>query len=140
MTRRFLFLVVALLTILPITGVAQDESFRVLAFYSTNVESDHVDFAKQALQFFTECARKDHFRFESTTRWDDLPASSLAQYQVIVWLNDFPHTEEQREAFEKYMEHGGGWLGFHVSAYNDKDTHWPWFVDFLGGGGFYDNN
>src|SRR5258708_32768788 len=38
------------------------------------------------------------------------------------------------------MEHGGGWIGFHVAGYNDKDTHWPWFVQFLGGGVFYTNN
>jgi type 1 glutamine amidotransferase len=38
------------------------------------------------------------------------------------------------------MENGGGWYGFHVAAYNDKDTKWPWFLDFLGGGVFYRNN
>jgi len=38
---------------------------------------------------------------------------------------------EQRAAFENYMTHGGAWLGFHVSAYNDESTHWAWFVDFL---------
>lgn len=38
------------------------------------------------------------------------------------------------------MENGGGWVGFHVAAYNDKHTNWPWFVDFLGGGVFYCNN
>jgi type 1 glutamine amidotransferase len=59
---------------------------------------------------------------------------------VVLWLNEFPHTGEQRRAFERYMEHGGAWLGFHVSAYNDKDTHWPWFVDFLGGAVFYNNS
>ena len=38
------------------------------------------------------------------------------------------------------MENGGGWVGFHAAAYNDKNTHWPWFVKFLGGGVFYCNN
>lgn len=38
------------------------------------------------------------------------------------------------------MEGGGGWMGFHVSAYNDKNTNWPWLVKFLGGGVFYCNN
>lgn len=32
------------------------------------------------------------------------------------------------------------WIGFHVSAYNDESTHWPWFVDFVGGAVFYGNN
>ena len=38
------------------------------------------------------------------------------------------------------MENGGGWLGFHSAAYNDRNTNWPWFVDFLGGGVFHYNN
>lgn len=31
-------------------------------------------------------------------------------------------------------------MGFHIAAYNDAGTHWPWFVNFLGGGVFYGNN
>lgn len=31
-------------------------------------------------------------------------------------------------------------MGFHAAAYNDENTHWPWFVDFLGGGVFLCNN
>ncbi len=38
------------------------------------------------------------------------------------------------------MDGGGAWLGFHVSGYNDKDTKWPWFVKFMGGAVFYNNN
>ena len=41
---------------------------------------------------------------------------------------------------QEYMENGGGWIGFHAAAYNDKNTRWPWFVNFLGGGVFYCNN
>ena len=33
------------------------------------------------------------------------------------------------------MEAGGAWMGFHAAGYNDKDTGWLWFVDFLGGAG-----
>ncbi|MDB5091506.1 MAG: Trehalose utilization, partial [Mucilaginibacter sp.] len=56
-----------------------------------------------------------------------------------VWLNEFPHNQAQRSAFEKFMANGGAWLGFHVSGYNDKSTKWPWFVSFLGAT-FYNNN
>jgi type 1 glutamine amidotransferase len=64
----------------------------------------------------------------------------LAGYQLVLWLNDSPHTQAQRAAFQDYMNHGGAWLGFHASGYNDKDTNWPWFVEFLGGAVFYSNN
>jgi uncharacterized protein len=119
---------------------AEQPAFRVLAFYSENVEADHVEFAHQAIKFYAAVAERDHFEFAATTNWDDLSVAHLAHYQLIVWLNDSPHTGEQRTAFEQYMTQGGGWLGFHVAAYNDSDTHWPWFVSFLGGGVFYGNN
>ncbi|HXM98844.1 MAG TPA: ThuA domain-containing protein [Candidatus Dormibacteraeota bacterium] len=124
----------------PNAAVANQPRFKVLAFYSTNVEPDHVLFAEGALKFFSEAANKNNFTFDSTTHWDDMNDSNLGKYQMVVWLNDEPATAEQKRAFQKYMENGGAWLGFHVAAYNDKDSNWPWFVDFLGGGVFHSNN
>lgn len=119
---------------------ARSQQFKVLAFYSTNVEPDQVDFSRDALIFFSDLAIKKHFSFDTTTNWGNHTDSILSKYNVIIWLNEFPQNEQQRKAFEAYMEHGGGWLGFHVSAYNDTYTKWPWFVRFLGGAVFYTNN
>src|SRR5580658_3745928 len=111
----FVFLLGSML--FPVDGMAppQAVSFRVLAFYTDKGEQDHIDFAKQALPFFEGLARKDNFEFQATTRWEDLNAENLKNFQVILWLNDFTHTAEQRKVFEDYMKGGGGWLGFHVS-------------------------
>src|SRR5258708_29817220 len=119
---------------------AAEPAFKVLAFYSTDVEPDHVKTAKDALAFYSELAAKHNFILDTTTDLSKLNANDLKPYRLILWLNNFPQTPEQRAAFEKYMEHGGGWIGFHVAGYNDKDTHWPWFVQFLGGPVFYTNN
>jgi type 1 glutamine amidotransferase len=119
---------------------SQQSHFRVLAFYSTNVEKDHVLFAEQAMRFYAASAKAHGFEFETTSNWDDLNEARLKGVKVVIWLDDFPHTAGQRTAFEQYMSHGGGWLGFHIAAYNDEGTHWPWFVDFLGGAIFYSNN
>ena len=118
----------------------QQPRFKALAFYSTKVEGDHILFANSALKFFSDLAAKDNFTFDSTTNWDDLSSAKLANYQLVLWLNDQPMKPEQRRAFQEYMDNGGAWLGFHVAAYNDKDTNWPWFVDFLGGGVFFTNS
>ena len=114
--------------------------FRALAFYSEKVERDHVDFAHAALKFYADAAKRDGFELVTTMNWDDLNAENLKQYQLVVWLDDFPATQAQRTAFEQYMKGGGGWLGFHIAAYNDEGTKWPWFVSFLGGGVFEGNN
>jgi len=118
---------------------AQTPKFRVLALFSTNVENDHVDFAFDAIKFYGKLAIEKGFAFDTTSRWENLNDDNLKNYQVVVWLNEFPHNQQQRSAFEKFMANGGAWLGFHVSGYNDKYTKWPWFVDFLGAV-FYNNN
>jgi type 1 glutamine amidotransferase len=133
--------------LLPCLGVlagvslpgAQPKTPRVLAFYSTDVERDHVDFALEALGFYSGAALHGHYGFAATTRWDDLNPERLKDVDLVLWLNDSPRNEGQRRAFEQYMEHGGGWIGFHAAGYNDRSTHWPWFVQFLGTV-FYGNN
>jgi type 1 glutamine amidotransferase len=104
----------------------------VLAFYSTNVEPDHVEFARQAIPFFKAMAQRDHFEFTSTTNWSDLNREVLSHYQVVVWLDDAPALPAERRAFEHYMDHGGAWLGFHIAGYMSSRQAWPWFADFLG--------
>jgi len=134
---------------LPKPGTANDAGphaasdaahpFRALAFFSTTVESDHVDFAHNAIGFYSALAARNGYTLDTTTNWENCNAG-LSNYQVVLWLNDFPHTDQQRTAFQTYMENGGAWLGFHVAGYNDKETHWPWFVKFFGGAVFYNNN
>ena len=141
MKRYFFALALSLATMFfPAAAFGQQTSFNVLAFYSTKVEPDHVLFSEGALKFFSGIAKKNNFTFDATSNWDDMNDSNLKKYEVVVWLNDEPSKAEQRHAFQKYMENGGGWLGFHVAAYNDKDSNWPWFVDFLGGGVFHINS
>jgi type 1 glutamine amidotransferase len=125
---------------LSLNVFAQKPAFRVLAFYTTTVESDHVDFARDAIKYFSQLAVEKHFQFDTTTDWSKTRDEVLRDYEVVVWLNEFPQTREERAAFERYMEGGGAWLGFHVAGYNDQYTHWPWFVTFFGGAVFYNNS
>lgn len=118
----------------------QQPRFRALAFYSATAEPDHVQFAEGALKFFSAMAAKETFAFEATTNWSDLNESRLKRCQLVIWLNESPTDAEQRRVFQHYIEAGGAWLGFHAAGYNDKDTNWPWFVDFLGGAVFHSNS
>ena len=113
--------------------------YRVLAFYSNTVERDHVDFAYDAIRFYSDLALRKNFSFDTTSNWENCN-EALKKYQVVLWLNDFPHDEAQRTAFQHYMEQGGAWLGFHVAGYNDGTTNWPWFVHFFGDAVFYNNS
>jgi uncharacterized protein len=77
--------------LLPCLGVlagvslpgAQPKTPRVLAFYSTDVERDHVDFALEALGFYSGAALHGHYGFAATTRWDDLNPERLKDVDLI---------------------------------------------------------
>jgi type 1 glutamine amidotransferase len=112
---------------------------RVLLFFSLNVEADHVLFAADAMKFFAEEADRHDFRVEATSNWEELNDENLKQYKLIVWLNGFPRSTQQ-QPFQRYMEKGGAWLGFHVAAYNDRNSRWTWFRQFIGGGVFGANS
>ena len=113
--------------------------FRTLLIWDPNAEPDHVTFDKQALAFFHKLSYGKGFTYDTRT---SCPAciDTLRQYDVVVMLNVLPHGNQERQAFEQYMEEGGGWLGFHATGYNDANTHWPWLNEFLGCGMFYCNN
>jgi type 1 glutamine amidotransferase len=122
-----------------VAAVAQTPPPKVLLFFSLNVEADHVLFATDALRFFAEQGDRHNFRVEATSNWADMNEENLKQYKFVAWLNAIPPASQQA-AFERYMENGGGWLGFHVAAYNDRNSRWTWFRNFIGGGAFGVNN
>lgn len=119
---------------------ARAPRFKALVYYTQHAEEAHVHFAKEAAEFFRKLNYGDGFILETTTDFSQYPYEKLKEYNVVVMLNTSPGSKAERDAFEKYMENGGGWVGFHAAAYNDKNTNWPWFVKFLGGGVFYCNN
>ncbi len=119
---------------------AREPRFRALLHYEPGAEEAHVQFDKQAINFFHKLSYGEGFLMDVTTSLNDYPYEKLKDYDIIISLNATPGGKAQREAFQKYMENGGGWMGFHASAYNDRNTHWPWFNEFLGCGMFYCNN
>ena len=119
---------------------AKAPRFKALIYYTQHAEEAHVQFAEQATTFFKKLNYGDGFVLDITTDFSKYPYEKLKEYNVIIMLNTSPNTKAERDAFEQYMENGGGWVGFHAAAYNNKNTHWPWFVKFLGGGVFYCNN
>lgn len=119
---------------------AKSKRFKALMLWNPYAETAHVQFDKQSMEFFHRLNYGDGFVLDTTTTLKTYTYEQLKEYSVIIALNESPSDHESRVLFEKYMENGGGWIGFHASAYNDRDTHWPWYVKFLGCGEFKANN
>ncbi|MEU7299567.1 ThuA domain-containing protein [Streptomyces sp. NPDC007189] len=115
--------------------------FKVLAFYDGTYDAAHISFDHEANTWFPQAGAQNGFTYTSTTDWSQLNAANLANYQVVMFLDDYPHTASQQSAFQTYVSNGGGFIGFHVSAYNDDTSDWPWYHNtFLGTGTFKSNS
>lgn len=116
--------------------------FKVLAFYSGTYDAAHIDFEKEANIWFPQQAAANGYTYTATTNWNQLTTLTPSQAQVILFLDDQPQSAAQYQGFQRYMQAGGAFSGFHVTAYNDADTPASanWFHnDFLGTGRFATN-
>lgn len=118
--------------------------FRVIAFYTAKHDQAHISFVHEANRRLPEMAREYHFAYDSTQNWENLNAQFLKKYQVVLFLDTRPEDPAQRKAFEAYVKNGGGWMGFHFSAFaltpSDYPQNWDWYHrQFLGSGQYGSN-
>ncbi|CAN5165956.1 hypothetical protein BH09BAC6_BH09BAC6_21070 [soil metagenome] len=118
--------------------------FRVIAFYTAKEDQAHISFVHEANKFFPKMAAKYKFAYDSTKNWNNLNAEFLSHYQVVLFLDTRPDDPEQRKAFQKYMDKGGAWMGFHFAAFaltpSVYPQNWDWYHQTFLGAGQYASN
>ena len=98
----------------------------------------------QANKWFPKVAKQYHFMYDSTNDWNNLNVEFLSRYQVVLFLDTRPDEQTQREAFKKYMDSGGAWMGFHFAGFaltpSTYPQNWEWYHNqFLGSGEYRSN-
>jgi hypothetical protein len=124
--------------------IRAQKEFSVIAFYTAKNDKAHISFVHEANRWFPIMAKQYHFTYDSTNDWTKMTDSFLARYQVVVFLDTRPDDSAQRAAFERYMRHGGAWMGFHFSAFaltpSEFPQNWDWYHnEFLGSGSYVSN-
>lgn len=118
--------------------------FSVIGFFTAKNDRAHITYVHEANKWLSSISGKYNFQYDSTNNWDNLNATFLSKYQVVLFLDTRPETPEQREAFQKYMENGGGWIGFHFAAFALDDStypqNWDWYHNTFLGSGQYGSN
>jgi len=122
----------------------KDPKFNVIAFFTAKNDQAHISYVHEANKWFPKMAEQHNFVYDTTSNWDNLNARYLAMYQVVLFLDTRPEQPEQRAAFQKYMDNGGAWMGFHFAAFAMNDTsfpqNWDWYQNtFLGCGQYVSN-
>ena len=124
-------------------SVSKAAPFRVLGFYTPYAQmgdAAHAAYALEANNWFRSVSTANGFIYDSTTNWGDLNATKLANYKVIMFLDNLPGDGNQRTALQTYVTNGGGWIGFHVSAFNQDPSAWDWYFNQFLAMGSYKNN
>src|SRR5437868_15405090 len=103
-------LLVVIFTLFSGRALAQKQVFKVIAFYTAKNDQAHISFVHEANKWFPEMAKKYNFSYDSTNDWNNLNATFLAKYKVVIFLDTRPEDPAQRDAFKHYMENGGAWL------------------------------
>jgi uncharacterized protein len=147
MKRTFLFFILAfhwLVAAVYTQPAPAAVKFRVIAFHSAETEQAHMSFVHEANRWFAKKAPEYGFTYDSTTNWNNLNSDFLARYQVVIFLDSRPDGEDQRAAFQTFMEKGGAWMGFHFAGFaltpSDFPQNWDWYHNrFLGSGSYKGN-
>lgn len=118
--------------------------FKVIGFYTAKNDPAHISFVHEANRWFSKTGKQHGFTYDSTNNWSNLNAGFLSRYQVVIFLDTRPEDSAQRTAFQHYMENGGGWMGFHFSAFaltpSDYPQNWDWYHTVFLGSGEYASN
>jgi hypothetical protein len=123
---------------------SRSAKFSVIAFYTAKNDRAHITYVHEANTWFPKIAAQYNFSYDSTDNWSNLNAEFLSHYQVVLFLDSRPEAPAQREAFQKFMEDGGGWIGFHFAGFalnnSDFPQNWNWYhTQFLGSGEYGSN-
>ncbi|MEO5999010.1 MAG: ThuA domain-containing protein [Chitinophagaceae bacterium] len=127
------------------TSLAQPPAkFKIISFYTARNDKAHISFVHEAHKWFSKMADRYNFTYDSTKDWNNLNATFLSQYRVVIFLDTRADNPFQRIAFQKYMENGGAWMGFHFAGFaltpSDFPQNWDWYHnEFLGAGSYVSN-
>ncbi|TPV53667.1 ThuA domain-containing protein [Aestuariibacter sp. GS-14] len=120
----------------PVSFELGDEPIQVLIYQKIN-GYDHGDSVTTATANLTKLAKEMGYGVSVSAKGSAFTSENLADFDLVIWNNVSGDTltVSQREAFEDYMNNGGGFLGIHASG-GDSVYFWDWYRDVLIGAQF----
>lgn len=115
----------------PKPAAAAATPFRVLVFSkTTGFRHDSIPAGIAAIQ---QLGQQNNFVVDATEDDTLFTDTNLARYAVVVFLSatgDPVSTQPEKDAFQRYIEHGGGFVGIHAAS--DSGYTWPWYGQLVG--------
>jgi cytochrome c len=110
---------------------AAGSRFRILIFSKTaGFRHSSIDEGIAAIKLL---GQQNNFHVDAAEESTLFTDAVLAKYDAVVWLSTTSDVlnDAQQAAFERYIQHGGGYAGIHSAA--DTEYLWPWYGRLVGG-------
>ncbi|MEM9830397.1 MAG: ThuA domain-containing protein [Bacteroidota bacterium] len=105
-----------------------------LLLYTKNGEGYVHDNIAASVEAIRKLARENGFEVVPSEDPNQFTTENLKQYDALIFSNtnnDVFDTPEQEQAFQKYIQSGGRFVGIHSVCGSERD--WDWFAQMLGG-------
>ena len=102
--------------------------------YTKNGEGYVHDNLQTSVEAIKRLGKEYGFQVDASDNPQDISEENLKTYQAIVLSNTNNETfitPEQKLAFQRYIQAGGGLVGIHSATGSERQ--WPWFWKVLGG-------
>ncbi|MBP0460308.1 ThuA domain-containing protein [Streptomyces montanisoli] len=113
------------------TAHADTPAYDVLVFSkTTGFRHDSIPDGVAAIQ---KLGQEHGFHVDTTEDATVFNDTDLAKYQSVVFLSttgDPLDQQAEKDAFQRYIEHGGGYVGIHAAA--DSGYTWSWYGGLVG--------
>nr|WP_189936181.1 ThuA domain-containing protein [Streptomyces sulfonofaciens] len=123
-------LALAALFAAPGAGATADAGYDVLVFSKT--AGFRHDSIPAGIQAITELGAANGFTVTATEDAGAFTSGNLAKYEAVVFLSTTGDVldDTQQNAFQAYVDGGGGYLGVHAAA--DTEYDWPYYGTLVG--------
>lgn len=128
--------IVLIFSLLAIASIRAQTQPRILVFSKTaGYRHASITAGKAALQ---QMGAEKGFAVDTTEDAAVFTEENLKRYRCVVWLSTTGNVLDpvQQNAFERYIQAGGGYFGIHAAA--DTEYDWPWYGQLTGG--WFDNH
>ncbi|WP_349317640.1 ThuA domain-containing protein [Chitinophaga sp. MM2321] len=104
---------------------------RILVFTKT-AGFRHIDAIDTGLVALRKMAQEKGFIMDTTEDAGNFNEEHLKRYRAVVFLqaSGALFNEEQRTAFQRYIQAGGGFVAIHAPT--DAERDWPWYGQLIG--------
>lgn len=123
-----------LFALLLFVAVAKGQSQTKVLIYTHNGKGYVHENISSSVTALTKLCKEAGYEPFHTDDPAHFTTDNLKSYQAIIFSNtnnEAFETQEQKDAFQKFIQNGGGFMGIHSASGSERQ--WPWFWAMLGG-------